>query len=103
MNNEPKQTYLKKDIQNGKWAHEKFLTSLIVRKMPIKPPEDNSLLHKSKLLLNKIGTTKNTKEKWVCRSRRQPLHSGDEAEIKVAILKIGMKTSQKVENKVAMC
>lgn len=63
--------------------------------MPIKPPEDNSLLHKGKLLLNKIGTIKNTKENWVCRWRRQPLHSGGEVEIRMAILVNGMKTSQK--------
>lgn len=43
---------------------KKYLTSLIIREMPIKPPEDNSLLHKSKLLLNKIALIKSTKEKW---------------------------------------
>lgn len=49
---------------------KKCLTSLIIREMPIKSPKDKSLLHKSKLLLNKIAPLKNTKEKWCVQMKK---------------------------------
>lgn len=78
---------------------KKCLTSLIIREMPIKSPEDKSLLHKSKLLLNKIAPIETPKDSGVCKWRRQPLHNGGEVEIRIPILENSMKTSRKVENK----